>query len=1077
MALTIERCRDIAAAERRLEAALGERRGGQPLARVNILVGSGLQRLYHQRRLAQRIGPLAAIYFFTPADLAREIADRADLPKRTPLPPGAAPLLLDDIIHNLAADHQIRELDPNSPGLAEALHVTFTDLREGGVDAETFTRFAHDRPAPADDRRIIADLAALYAAWRERAAGRDRVAGLRDRPSFYEDALAQAVQPHDIAAALGGAPLIVTGMYDFTRVQRQLLASCAAQVPVHVLIPTPDGDDHAAALADTLEAETDAEPLPHASAQSTSAAAAGFSTSDPRAEAAETARRVLDAAAEGVKFHEMAILHRAGAAGDASLADALRRADIPAFVAGGQPVLHTNPGRAALRLLELLCDKPQRPQLLEFLGNPTLRAPLRAGPRPKPLQWERISRSARLTSDWAEFHSHLEQHLDSLKRSDAERPYEQQATRELLDVCDDLQSRAEQIAQAGNWSEAVEVMLDALNDYINDGRGRPDSDAAEDAPDDYPRLIDAIRAALSELGGIDRIEARYTSARLLHAARGALNKSRLRPRRALQGVLIGNAAGAARTLRFDAVFVTGMAERSFPAVPRQDPLLPDSARRDLNTQIGAEALRLGQTRTRLDRLAFTLIEQAARKQLTLSYARRASAVGGPSHPSVLLTQAIGRANDSANAAPLDEEALNRNERFQRLPAAVSEAAPRPDDDGAPIWGAEQRALDESDLRIAMLSAPGVVGHQLLLEIGGLPAERADIARRGRNSPQFTEFDGLIRPPGDLWNPFDGQRTLSATALERYAACPYRFFLANILGVHAVEEPEEGGELSVLDRGSLMHEILEAWVQNWLDKKRPDWPEYAHDPDPLLEVATTKLDEAEQKRQLGPPGIADGLRRQVLDDLEQARQAEAKRAAAEPHWRPRSVERKFENVELDAGEDRVVIVNGRIDRVDEAPGGRRRAIDYKTGKHRRAAAEAFRSGYLMQLPLYLHAMEQDDRGELAASTAEFFYVSAKGGFQREPLDGIELAAHGTPDALTPADELEHVLETISDGIVNGAFFPFPFRSAQKKPDDTHCKWCDFQPACNSQVAPRYITKQRRNQSLTADFEHLVAKRIR
>ena len=527
MPLTIERCRDIAAAERRLEAALGERRDGQPLARVNILVGSGLQRLYHQRRLAQQIGPLAALYFFTPADLAREIADRADLPKRIPLPPGAAPLLLDDIIRERAADHQIRELDPSSPGLAEALHVTFTDLREGGVDAETFTRFAHDRPANADDRRIIADLAALYAAWRERAAK------LRDRPSFYEDALAQA-RPHDIAAALGGAPLIVTGMYDFTRVQRQLLACCAAQVPVHVLIPAPDGDDHAAALADTLEAETDSEPLPPATAQSTPAAAAGFSTSDPRAEAAETARRALDAAAGGVKFHEMAILHRAGAAGDASLADALRRADIPAFVAGGQPVLHTNPGRAALRLLELLCDKPQRPQLLEFLGNPTLRAPLRVGPRPKPLQWERISRSARLTSDWTEFHSHLEQHLGSLKRNDAERPYEQQATRELLAVCDDLQSRADQIAQAGNWSDAVEVVLKALDDYINDGRGRPDPDAAEDAPDDYPNLINAIRAALNDLSDIDRIEARYTSARLLHAARGALNKSRLRPRRALQ---------------------------------------------------------------------------------------------------------------------------------------------------------------------------------------------------------------------------------------------------------------------------------------------------------------------------------------------------------------------------------------------------------------------------------------------------------------------------------------------------------------------------------------------------------------
>ena len=1070
MPLTIERCRDIAAAERRLQVLLGERRDGQPLARVNILVGSGLQRLYHQRRLARQIGPLTALYFFTPADLAREIADRADLPNRTPLPPGAAPLLLDDIIHNLADADQLRELDPQSPGLAEALHVTFTDLREGGVDAETFAGFADGRPARADDRRIIADLAALYAAWRERAAK------LRDRPSFYEDALAQAVQPGDIAAALDGAPLIVTGMYDFTRVQRQLLARCAAQVPVHILIPAPDGDEHAAALADTLQAEADTESLSPASSQSIPAAAHGFSTSDPRAEAAETVRRVLDAAAGGVKFHEMAILHRAGAAGDASLADALRRADVPAFVAGGQPVLHTNAGRAALRLIELLCDTPQRPRLLEFLGNPSLRASLPQGPRPKPLQWERISRNAGLTSDWAEFRSHLERHLDTLQRNSNDRIYERYATRELLEVCEDLQSRAEQIAQADNWSAAVETLLRAVDEYIDDGRGKTNSDAGEDSPNDYPRLIDAIRAALSALAGIDRIEARYDAPRLLRAALGALNKSRLRPRRTLQGVLIGNAAGATRTLRFDAVFVPGMAERSFPAVPRQDPLLPDSLRRELNAQIGAQALRLGQTRTRQDRLAFTLIEQAARKQLTLSYARRASAIGGPSHPSTLLLQALSRAVDSA-AAPLDEEALNNSERFRRLPAAVSEAAPRPDENGAPVWGAEQRALDESDLRIAMLSAPGVVGHQLLLEIGGEAAERADIARRGRSSPGFTEFDGLIRPPGDLWNPFDGERTLSATALERYAACPYKFFLANILGVRAVDEPEEGGELSPIDRGDLVHKILQFWVQGWLDRKHPDWPDYAADPDPLLEVAKTHLDEAQEKRQLGPPGIAQGLRRQVLDDLEQARRVEADRAAVEPNWHPLYVEHDFENIKLSAGEGRVVTVNGRIDRVDEAPGDRRRAIDYKTGKHRRDAAEAFRSGYLMQLPLYLHAMAQDDRGELAESTAEFFYVSAKGGFQREPLDGRELASHGSPDALTPADELKHVLQVISDGIVAGTFFPFPFRNAQKKPDDTHCKWCEFQPACNSQVAARYITKQRRDQSLTADFEQLVANRIR
>ena len=1062
---TIERCADLAAAERRLSDAIQAHRAQRPLARVNILVGSGLQRLYHQRRLAREIGPLAALYFFTPADLAREIADRADTQKRTPLPPGAAQLLLEDIVQELGAADRLQQLQADSPGLPQALAVTFTDLREGGVAAQDFAQFADTRSPNADDRGIIADLAALYTAWRE------RVAELRDRPSFYEDALSPQVRDQDIAAALGGGPLIVAGMYDFTRVQRQLLARCAKSVEVRVLLPTPEGDEHARNLADILAAETSAEQQETGAAQLTTAAVQGFSTSDPRAEAAETARRVLDAAKQGVKFHEMAVLHRGGAAADARLADAVQRAGAPVFIAGGQPVLHTNAGRAALRLIELLCDKPQRAPLLEFLGNPALRRHLPGGTRPKPLQWERVSRNAGLTSDWPEFHSHLERRIETLEREDADRAYEQESTRELLHICDDLYARFEQIARAANWSDAVKVILDAVAGYIDDGSGAAD-DRSEDERDEHRRLIDAIRSAVDALSGIERIGAHYTASRLQSAALSGLVKARLRPRKAFQGVLIGNAAGAIRTLRFDALFVPGMAERSFPAAPRQDPLLTDNARAALNRMLGAQALRLGQSRTPQDRLAFALIEQAAREQLTLSYARRAAAVGGPSHPSVLLMHAL-----DPDAPLLDEKSLNENERFRRIPAAVSEASPLPDEHGMPQWGPEQRAIDDSDLRLALLAAPGVVGHQLLLEIGGLPAERADTARRGRSSPHFSEFDGVIHPPGDLWNPFDGQRTLSATALERYAACPYRFFLANILGVRAVEEPEEGGELSVLDRGNLMHKILQVWVQRWLDTQRPPWPEYAHDPDPLRKVADTLLDEAEEKRQLGPPGIADGLRRQVLDDLEQARQAEAKRAAAEPHWHPRSVERKFKNVKLDAGEGRSVIINGQIDRVDEAPGGRRRAIDYKTGKHRRDAAEAFRSGYLMQLPLYLHAMAQDDHGELAESTAEFFYISAKGGFQREPLDGRELASPGSPDAFTPADELAHVLQVISEGIVDGAFFPFPFRTAQKKLDDTHCKWCEFQPACNSQVAPRYTTKQRRNQSLTADFEQLVANRIR
>lgn len=1066
MPLTIERCADLATAERRLSEAMGDYRADQPLARVNILVASGLQRLYHQRRMARQLGPLAALYFFTPADLAREIADRADTPKRDPLPPGAAPLLLDDLLREIAGGGGLRELRADSPGLADALAVTFTDLREGGVAAHEFASFADARPTNADDRGITADLAALYSAWC------DSVAKLRDRPSLYEDALSAQVRDDDIAAALGDGPLIVAGMYDFTRVQRQLLARCAEFVEVRVLFPSPSGDDHARRLADILAAETNAAIEDAAAVQPAAADVDGFSTSDPRAEAAETARRVIDAAAQDVRFHEMAVLHRGGAAADARLADALKRAGAPVFIAGGQPVLHTNAGRATLRLIELLCETPQRAKLLEFLGNPALRRRLPGGAPPKPLQWERVSRNAGLTSDWAEFHSHLERRIETLERDDSDRAYEQQPARELLQICDDLHERAQTIADADDWSEAVDAILKAVDAYIDDGSGATDerNEDERDQRDGHRRLIDAIRAAVSALSGIQRIGAHYTADRLRRAALSGLGKARLRPRKSFQGVLIGNAAGAIRTLRFDAVFVPGMAERSFPAAPRQDPLLTDGVRRDLNRQLGVEALRLGQSRTPQDRLAFALIAQAARRRLTLSYARRAAAVGGPAHPSVLLMQALDPV-----APLLNEQSLNENDRFRRIPAAVSEAAPGPDDDGLPLWGSEQRAIDDSDLRLALLGAPGVHGPDLLRAIGGETALRADHARLGRNNGGFSAFDGVIQPPGDRWNPFDGQTALSATALERYAACPYRFFLANVLRLRAVEEPEEGGELSALDRGSLMHDILEQWVKRWLHERPQSWPDYVNDPQPLLEIAQQRLEEAQDDRKLGGPGIRDGLRRQVLDDLEQARQSEAARAAREPDWWPRAVESKFEDVELDVGGERTITVAGRIDRIDEAPGDRRRAIDYKTGKQRRNAADAFRAGSTLQLPLYLYALDQQDGGLLAESSSELFYITRKGGFAREPLHGADLAAHGAPDAPTLTDELTNVLAVIAEGIADGRFFPFPFKTARKDLRDTHCKWCQFETACNPDVGRRYLHKHVRQPALTADFETLVAQR--
>src|SRR5262249_44614826 len=50
------------------------------------------------------------------------------------------------------------------------------------------------------------------------------------------------------------------------------------------------------------------------------------------------------------------------------------------------------------------------------------------------------------------------------------------------------------------------------------------------------------------------------------------------------------------------------------------------------------------------------------------------------------------------------------------------------------------------------------------------------------------------------------RPFSATALQHFAACPYRFFLSAVLRLSPREEPASIEELDPLQRGSMVHEV-------------------------------------------------------------------------------------------------------------------------------------------------------------------------------------------------------------------------------------------------------------------------------
>ena len=93
-------------------------------------------------------------------------------------------------------------------------------------------------------------------------------------------------------------------------------------------------------------------------------------------------------------------------------------------------------------------------------------------------------------------------------------------------------------------------------------------------------------------------------------------------------------------------------------------------------------------------------------------------------------------------------------------------------------------------------------------------ERALRMERARNAKELTIWDGDLSGASSSSGRIglSNRDVFSPTSLEMWATCPYRYFLSQVLGIAAPEQPEEIATISPLDRGSLVHAVLERFVQ-------------------------------------------------------------------------------------------------------------------------------------------------------------------------------------------------------------------------------------------------------------------------
>ncbi len=552
------------------------------------------------------------------------------------------------------------------------------------------------------------------------------------------------------------------------------------------------------------------------------------------------------------------------------------------------------------------------------------------------------------------------------------------------------------------WSERV-AWLRTLAGEVGGGR----TDRHDDWPSDEVRAADSIEAALDRLAALDAVDHPPSLDVFRRTLELELDADLGRVGRLGEGVLVGPLSFAVG-LDLDLVVVLGMAEGTLPATLHDDSLLPDAERARAGEQLPLRREQVGREHRRL----LAALAAADRHLLCLPRGDlRASSQRVPSR--WLLDVAGTLAGGPVASGELLTAPVPGLEIVPSFAHGVTHTAvPATDQEYRLRVGAE-RAQDP------------------LVDSG------AEVIR-ARRSAAFTRFDGNLAGVG-VPSPVD--EVVSSTRLESWAVCPFAYFARRLLRVEPVEDPEHQLQMSALDRGSLVHEVLDLFVSDVLARppdERPgpadDWTDEDHAL--IRSIAEQVCDRYEARGATGRPVFWRRDRPQILALVEQFLHDDAKRRR-DGGTRPLAAEHTFginddDAVEIPLHDGRALRFRGSADRIDTGPDGGLVVLDYKTGGdtgYRRLGPEnPDDRGTHLQLVVYAQAARAAVGRPDAPVRSEYWFVSERARFARR---GYEV-----DDAVL--NRVTSSLGTIVDGIERGAFPPHP--DDQFRPWVV-CPYCD------------------------------------
>jgi CRISPR/Cas system-associated exonuclease Cas4 (RecB family) len=953
------------------------------------------------------------------------------------------------------------------PGFGRTLAATVSELRAAGVGPSHLAALGQ----PSDQLALLLEGYEIQL----------RSAQLADRTVLLQAATA-AVDADPIT----GLPLLLLDVAVSDAVERALVEALCARSP-KALITRPAEDERTRRfLASIQTIALPRRPLPAAAPSlarlqnylfaeqppegALDDSVSFFSAPGESRETVEIARWILTEARAGTPFDQMAVFLRSPETYGALLETALRRAGIPAYFTRG--TRRPNPsGRAFLALLACAAEGLSATRFAEYLSFGHIPAPQHdtpatdaalswVGPRDDalgaastaaadaadaqdsgddvedeqetasvaPWKWESLLVDAAVIGGvdrWRRRLDGLDRELD-LRSAELEGDEPDAPRRAAL-----ARTRAS-LADLRRFALPIIERLAALPPRAPWGEWLAHLSALAPLAVSQPEPILQAIAELAPMAAVGPVAIDEVREVLGNRLRFVTDE----PPAYRYGRVLVTTLDDARARSLQIVFVPGLAERVLPRRPREDPLLLDALRRQLSGDL------LTQTeRGQHERLLLRLAVGAAQRRIYLSYPRVDVVQARPR-----VTSFYGLDVVRAVAGRIPDV-----EVFQREAEAVVGARlawPAPSDPA--------QAIDTSEHDLAVLGGlihsgtvpPEKGGAQYLLHLNA-HLGRSLRTRYGRwERKQWSAYDGFIEPTPPaaalLADHRLTARPYSLSALQQYAVCPYRFFLAAIQQLAPRAEVAALEQLDPLTRGRLVHRVQAETLRTLADSG--GLPVTA---ETLPRAETTLLATLERVGEHLYDDLAPPILRVWQDEMEGVRADLVywlRRLAEQGEkWQPAFFEFGFglpsdatrdpnsrpDPVMLDNG----MQLRGAVDLIERRADGRAlRVTDHKTGADRTESGLVIGKGEVLQPVLYGLVVEAALNQPVVEG--RLFYCTARGGFAERSVTLDDRARRAGLEAL----------DTVDQAIANGFLPPAPRSGA--------CVRCDFRLVCGPYEEERW-----------------------